>query len=80
MEIFRQTPKCESYLRPGVNMDDLERLAQAQTDTEAAIGMQQAKRNGNEGPGRRASSRIFQNHNSDVVARDRAIRKRFHRF
>ena len=44
LEIFRQTPKCESYLRPGVNMDDLERLAQAQTDTEAAIGMQQAKR------------------------------------
>ena len=44
MEIFRQTPKCESYLRPGVNMDDLERLAQAQTDTEAAIGMQHSKR------------------------------------
>jgi hypothetical protein len=44
LEIFSQTPQCETYLRPGVSMAELERFAQAQTDSEAAIGMQRAKR------------------------------------
>jgi hypothetical protein len=43
-EIFRQAPQCESRLRPGVSMAELERFAKAQSDTEAAIAMQQAKR------------------------------------
>jgi hypothetical protein len=43
-EIFSQMPQCESFLRPGVKMVDLERLAKAQSDTEAAIKMQRAKR------------------------------------
>jgi hypothetical protein len=43
-EMFRQTPQCEGLLRPGVKMADLERFAKAQSDTEAAIEMQQAKR------------------------------------
>ena len=43
-EIFRQTAECESYLRPGLTMAELERVAKLQTDTEAAIEMQQAKR------------------------------------
>jgi len=43
-EIFSRMPQCESFLRPGVKMEDLERLAKAQSDTEAAIEMQQAKR------------------------------------
>jgi len=42
-EIFGQTPQCESYLKPDVSMDSLRRFAQQQTDTEAAIAMQQAK-------------------------------------
>jgi hypothetical protein len=37
-------PQCESYLRPGMKMADLEILAKAKSDTEAAIEMQQAKR------------------------------------
>jgi hypothetical protein len=43
-EIFRQAPQCESFLRPGVSMADLESFAQTQSDTEAAIEMQKAKR------------------------------------
>ena len=43
-EIFSQIPQREGLLRPGVKMADLERLAKAQSDTEAAIEMQQAKR------------------------------------
>lgn len=42
-EIFSQIPQCESYLKPDVSMDWLRRFAQEQTDTEAAIAMQQAK-------------------------------------
>ena len=42
-ETFSQTPQCESYLKPGVSMDSLRQFAQQQTDTEAAIAMQQAK-------------------------------------
>jgi hypothetical protein len=43
-EIFGQTSGYESFLRPGVSIADLERFAKAQSDTEAAIEMQQAKR------------------------------------
>ncbi|HVY93413.1 MAG TPA: hypothetical protein VHA14_11710 [Bryobacteraceae bacterium] len=43
-EIFCQTPKTESYLRSGVTMPDLERFAALQSDTEAALAMQRAKR------------------------------------
>jgi hypothetical protein len=43
-EIFSQTPQCERYLRLGVSMSDLERFAKTQSDTEAAIEMQRAKR------------------------------------
>lgn len=43
-EIFSQTPHCGSCLRPGVSMAELETIAKAQSDTEAAIAMQQAKR------------------------------------
>ena len=43
-EIFSRTPQCESYLRPGISMAELEQFAGAQSDTEAAIEMQRAKR------------------------------------
>jgi hypothetical protein len=43
-EIFSQTPQCESRLRTGVSMADLQTFAQTQSDTEAAIEMQKAKR------------------------------------
>jgi transposase InsO family protein len=43
-EVFSRLPECESCLRPGVTMAELKRFAQAQTDTEAAIEMQRAKR------------------------------------
>jgi hypothetical protein len=43
-EIFSQAPQCESRLRPGISMADLESFAQTQSDTEAAIEMQKAKR------------------------------------
>jgi hypothetical protein len=42
-EIFRQTPECEKYLKPGVSLADLQQFAAEQSDTEAAIAMQQAK-------------------------------------
>ena len=43
-EMFRELPGCESYLRPHVMLADLDRFAQSQTDTEAALAMQCAKR------------------------------------
>jgi hypothetical protein len=43
-EIFSQVPECESYLRPGAGMAELKSIAQQQSDTEAAIEMQDAKR------------------------------------
>jgi len=43
LEIFSQLPECESYLRIGVKLADLKRFAASQSDTEAAIAMQQAK-------------------------------------
>jgi hypothetical protein len=43
-EIFSQTPQCQSRLRPGLCMAELEAFAQKQSDTEAASEMQKAKR------------------------------------
>lgn len=43
-EIFSQTDKADSYLRPGVSMSELEHFAALQSDTEAALAMQRAKR------------------------------------
>jgi transposase InsO family protein len=43
-EIFSQTPQCESFLRPGATMAGLKSFAQKQSDTEAAIAMQEAKK------------------------------------
>jgi len=43
-EMFRELPGCEKYLRPGVTLAELDRFAQSQSDTEAALAMQSAKR------------------------------------
>jgi transposase InsO family protein len=43
-EIFTQVPRCETYLRSGVSLEELRRLAIAHSDTEAAIEMQSAKK------------------------------------
>ena len=43
-EIFSRLPQSESYLRTGITMDELNRFAALQSDTEAAIAMQDAKR------------------------------------
>jgi len=43
-ELLRESPQGESCLRPGVTFDKLERMAAAQTDTQAAMAMQEAKR------------------------------------
>jgi len=43
-ELFQELPECESFLRPGATLADLERYAQLQSDTEAALAMQRAKR------------------------------------
>ena len=43
-ELFRELPGCECFLRPGVTLAELERFAQLQSDTEAALAMQRAKR------------------------------------
>lgn len=43
-ETFRQTPSAQSYLRPGVTIPELEDFAALQSDTEAALAMQRAKR------------------------------------
>jgi transposase InsO family protein len=43
-ELFQEIPRCEDYLRPHVTLTELERLAQTQSDTEAALAMQLAKR------------------------------------
>src|SRR5215467_40936 len=42
-EIFNQMPQCERWLKPEVTMDSLRRFSLQQTDTEAAMAMQQAK-------------------------------------
>jgi hypothetical protein len=43
-ELFQEVPRCESLLRPGATLVELKRLAGSQTDTEAALAMQRAKR------------------------------------
>lgn len=43
-EILSQLPSCETLLRPGVTVTELQRFADAQSDTDAARDMQQAKR------------------------------------
>jgi hypothetical protein len=43
-ELFQEAPGCESLLRPGVTLAELQQFAQTQSDTEAALAMQQAKR------------------------------------
>jgi hypothetical protein len=43
-EIFSQMPLCETYLKPSVTMDSLRQFAHRQTDTEAALAMQKAKK------------------------------------
>jgi hypothetical protein len=44
LEIFRELPQCAKYLRPRVTLANLDRFAQSQSDTEAALAMQSAKR------------------------------------
>jgi transposase InsO family protein len=43
-ELFQEVPHCRSLLRPGVTLAELESFAQHQSDTEAALDMQRAKR------------------------------------
>lgn len=43
-ELFQEAPHCERFLRPGVTLAGLERFARLQSDTEAALEMQRAKR------------------------------------
>ncbi len=43
-ELFRELTHCERYLRPNVTLAELDQFAQAQSDTEAALAMQSAKR------------------------------------
>jgi hypothetical protein len=43
-ELFQEVPQCERLLRPGVTLAELRSLAGSQTDTEAALAMQRAKR------------------------------------
>ena len=44
LELFGEIPHCENHLRPQVTLTELDRFAQLQSDTEAALAMQQAKR------------------------------------
>ncbi|MFN7997139.1 MAG: transposase family protein [Bryobacteraceae bacterium] len=43
-ELLRESPHCPGCLRPGVNLAELDQFAQRQSDTEAALAMQHAKR------------------------------------
>jgi len=43
-EMFRELPQCEKLLQPQVTLAELDRFAQLQSDTEAALAMQRAKR------------------------------------
>ena len=43
-ELFQETPRCQSLLRSGVTLAGLHQFAQLQSDTEAALEMQRAKR------------------------------------
>jgi transposase InsO family protein len=42
-EMFRELPQCEKLLQPQVTLAELDRFAQFQSDTEAALAMQRAK-------------------------------------
>jgi hypothetical protein len=44
LELFRELPGCEKHLRPHVTLAELDRFARIQSDTEAALAMQSAKR------------------------------------
>jgi transposase InsO family protein len=43
-EMFRELPGCENHLRPHITLAELDRFVQTQSDTEAALAMQRAKR------------------------------------
>ncbi len=43
-ELFQEVPRCEELLRPGVTLEQLKLRSGSQTDTEAALAMQLAKR------------------------------------
>jgi transposase InsO family protein len=43
-ELFRELPDCENYLQPHVTLAELDSFALIQSDTEAALAMQSAKR------------------------------------
>jgi len=43
-ELFQEAPRFQSLLRPGVTLAALQQFAQLQSDTEAALEMQRAKR------------------------------------
>lgn len=43
-ELFREAPQCGRWLRPGLTLAELDHFAESQTDTEAALEMQRAKR------------------------------------
>ena len=43
-ELLQESPDGESCLRPGITFAELDRYASSQSDTEAALAMQQAKR------------------------------------
>ena len=43
-ELLRELPQCSKHLRKGITVAELDRVAQARTDTEAALAMQDAKR------------------------------------
>ena len=43
-ELLQEAPHCESFLRPGVTLAKLDGLARMQSDTQAALAMQRAKR------------------------------------
>lgn len=43
-ELFQEVTQCETHLRPGVTLVSLTEYAREQSDTEAALAMQRAKR------------------------------------
>jgi transposase InsO family protein len=43
-ELLRESPHCLGCLRPGLALAELERYAQSQSDTDAGVAMQEAKR------------------------------------
>jgi transposase InsO family protein len=43
-ELFQKIPQCRSLLRPDLTLAELETFAQLQSDTEAALALQRAKR------------------------------------